>query len=774
MSKKKKKKKLTPRQRKIRFGLKVALFVVLLIILIFTIVFYFKYGKRILELQAEANELVSESTVETFRQNQTTIVYDQDGNVLTKLKNEKDVYYLEYEDIPYNVKQAMISIEDKNFINHSGIDYKACLRAVVALIRNHGNITQGASTITQQLSRNIFLSHEVSWERKIKEIFIAMEMERKYEKYQILEFYLNNIYFANGYYGIQAASMGYFSKSVDELSLSEIAFLCAIPNNPTIYDPIDNQDNTLKRRDRILKNMLEDEKISQKDYDEAIDEEIKLKVTSITKHNYVDTYVIHCATEALMKLQGFEFQNQFESDEEKESYNSEYSELYSQCQQSLYTKGYEIYTSIDTDKQAELQTAVNDQLKDFTDTDENGTYMLQGSAVCIDNETGRVVAIVGGRDQDTSGYTLNRAYQSYRQPGSAIKPLNVYTPAFQLGYSPNQTVVDAPIKDGPKNADGRYSGKMTLRRAIEVSKNTTAYNIFDDIGPYVGMSFLYNMNFHRLAKDDYLLTASIGGFTNGVSAVEMASAYATIENDGEYRNPTCIVKVLDSDGNDVITDEIESKVVYNKNASRLMTDCLSGVITSGTAKGYGLTNQVSAGKTGTTSSNKDGWFVGYTPYYTTSVWVGYDTPKEMKNLKGNTYPLYIWHEYMESIHKDLDSKKFEISVDTSSTNKKEEKETATPSPSPTPEVTPTVEPDIGDDDMFDPDDLTSEDPDYWEATETPIRTKEPVVTPEPTVTVVPEPTVNSGTEDQPADGSGVEVEDGGQQGSAPLEDGTIQ
>lgn len=648
-----------------KFAGKVLCLVMLIAVLILILLFYNKYGKNILQMQSEARKFVSESTLDTFRATETSIVYGANGKIISELKGEKDLYYLDYSDIPQEVVDAFITIEDKNFLKHKGVDLKANIRAVLALIKNKGTIKQGASTITQQLSRNIFLTHTVSWERKIQEIFIATELEKKYEKWQILEFYINNVYFANGYYGIQAASEGYFSKEVDKLTLSEMAFLCAIPNNPTVFDPIDNYDNTITRRNRILKQMYEDGKISQSEYQEAYDQEITLDIKKINKKDYVETYVNYAATRALMQANGFTFRYEFESEEDEADYKERYTNLYNECQQSLYRAGYRIYTSIDMTQQKLLQNSLDEALANFTDVTDDGVYKLQSSAVCIDNETGYVSAIVGGRKQKSTGYTLNRAFQSYRQPGSAIKPLIVYTPALENGHYPEETVIDQKFEGGPSNSNGVYSGKITLRKAVEQSKNTIAWKLFEEITPKVGLRYLKRMNFAKIDKNDYYPAASLGGFTNGVSAVEMASGFATLANDGIYREPTCIVKITDAEGNVIVGSEKSDYQVYDKNAARMMTDILTGVVKYGTGKGLSIPGMATAGKTGTTNERKDGWFVGYTPYYTTSVWVGYDMPQTLDGLMGSTYPGQIWYNFMTQIHEGLESKTFPDYVDTS-------------------------------------------------------------------------------------------------------------
>ena len=616
------------------------------------------YAEEVKDLKTQALELVRYSNKDTFKSNQTSIVYASDESVISTLKGGKDSYYLSITDMPSNVVCAIVSIEDKKFFRHNGIDYRALLRAVKAMIEN-GEATQGGSTITMQLARNIFLSQEKTWQRKVEEMYIARELEKKYTKDEILEFYLNNIYFGNGYYGIQSASRGYFNRDVQDLSLSEQAFLCAIPNNPTLYDPLTNISNTIKRRNRILQNMLDDGKISQVSYEKAIGQVIALeRPETLAKNDYVETYTYYCAARALMENEDFHFKYQFSSEDEKEKYDEAYETLYNECQKKLYTAGYRIYTSFDLNLQKELQDTVNEELAGYTEVNDEGVYSLQSAAVCIDNDNGYVRAIVGGRSQDFSGYTLNRAFQSYRQPGSAIKPLTVYTPSFERNYTPDSAVKDEPIEDGPRNANGSYLGQITVRTAVEKSVNTIAWKLYEELTPEVGLSYLENMNFAKLDANDYRPATALGGFTNGVSALEMASGYAAIENDGNYRTPTCIVKILDADCNEVYASEQTEEAVYKQNAARMMTDVLKGVITSGTAHGLGLGSMPSAGKTGTSNDQKDGWFVGYTRYYTTSVWVGYDMPKKLDKLMGSTYPGTIWQKFMLKAHEGLSPMEF--------------------------------------------------------------------------------------------------------------------
>lgn len=728
-----KKAKKQKKHPKFWLGLKVVLLLFLLTILVAGIIFYFKYGKDIFAMQDEARALVNASSTETFRASETSIVYNNKGKEIAKLKGEKDSYYLSIDNLPDYAKQAVIVTEDKKFYSHNGIDFKGIVRAFWDVVKNNGEKTQGASTITQQLARVIFLSPEKTYERKIKEIFIALELEDKYTKDQILEFYLNSIYYMNGFYGLEAASRGYFNKSCNDLSLGQIAFLCAIPNNPTLYDPLKNFDNTVKRKNRILDQMLEDKVITQVEYDEAYNEKIKLNMQEVKKRDYIQTFVSYCAIRELMKVNGFQFKNEFDSDRDRQKYEEEYEEEYSIAQQMLKNNGYKIYTSIDLKKQKKLQAAVNSNLSAFKEKETNGTYKMQGSATCIDNKTGRVVAIVGGRSQESDGYSLNRAFQSFRQPGSSIKPLIVYTPTLERGSTASTTVHDYKFKDGPSNSDGSYSGYISLRYAVEKSKNTVAWQLFDELTPEVGLQYLLDMNFSHIVDSDYYLSASLGGLTYGTSTLEMASAYATLENDGKYRDPTCIVKILDSDDNEIVSDHIEQETIYKKDAARAMTDILKGVITNGTARGLGLSNgQPSAGKTGTTNDKKDGWFCGYTPYYTTAVWVGYDSPKTVADLYGSTYPGRIWHDYMNEIHQSREVKEFTLEgIDTgysysnpSSNNNNGDKNTEGGG-------SVDVDPDDDKDIDVDPDDnVSAEEERQPEPTPRPVVTEAPA-TPEP-------------------------------------------
>lgn len=663
MAKRRRKKKIS-KKRKI---IKRVILSALGIILVFVLIVGIKYGMILRGYQKEAKKIVDSAGEAAFTNSLTSTIYDANGEEITLLIGEHDSYYLEYSQIPYFVKAALITSEDRNFYSHSGIDLKAITRAFVALVQNDGEVTQGGSTITQQLARNIFLSHEVTFERKFKEMFIAMEIEKKYSKDKILEYYINNIYFGNGFYGIEAASRGYFSKSVTELSLGEIAFICSIPNNPSLYDPYVNPEGTSKRKDRILKQMYEHDDIDKQMYLDALTSTVVLYPSENTTVNYVETYVRHCATIELMKSTGFEIKYYFDSKEEEKEYREKYDELYNEMSAKLYTGGYKIYTSIDLEKQAQLQKEIDETLRYYTEVGDDGVYAFQGAATCIDNITGKTVAIVGGRSQQYNGFTLNRAYQSFRQPGSTIKPILIYTPLFERGYYPDTIVRDEEFEGGPVNSPNVYEGDMTIRYAVEKSKNTIPWKYYGEIGTDVCLGYLKKMDFRKIVSEDKSPAVSIGGMTYGVSTLEMASAYATLENQGIFRSPTCIVRIKNTN-DEIIIDNIDpknekfktvvEKQIYTTNATKMMTDVMKGVLISGTGRKYNIDNAICAAKTGTTNGNRDIWFVGFSKYYTTSVWVGYDMPKDVTDNYGNTCAGTIWNKYMTYLHQGLELKDF--------------------------------------------------------------------------------------------------------------------
>ncbi|MGN1155416.1 MAG: transglycosylase domain-containing protein, partial [Agathobacter sp.] len=447
----KKRKKNHSKMRKAKTVLMIIIIAICAVIIGGFALLHVKYGinpKTIIQYKQEAKELVANSTVETFRPNKASMVYSDDDQLIAKLYENEESTYLSFDEIPKDVINAFVSVEDRTFWKNSGIDTKGIVRVFFNYIRTGGKTAHGASTITQQVARDIFLTNEKSLERKVKEIFIAQEMTKKYDKKLIIEFYCNNCCFANATYGIEDAAQTYLGKSASELSLSEAAYLCAIPNRPEYYDPFDDPTTALTRRDKILKDMVECEYITQAECDAAMAEEITVIEKKASKeefHNYATTLTIKYATEYLMEYKyDFDFQYSFDSEEEYEAYQEEYDTVYSNAKHNLYTGGYQIYTSINLDAMDELQEVLDENLKWNKETKEDGVYNLQGALTVIDNETGKIVAAVGGRSQDVTAnmYSLNRAVNSPRQPGSSIKPLIVYTPALEEGYNANSMLVN--------------------------------------------------------------------------------------------------------------------------------------------------------------------------------------------------------------------------------------------------------------------------------------------------------------------------------------------
>lgn len=604
------------------------------------------------DYKVQMKALVDKSTPEDFRMPEASFIYDTNGDVIAKLTGDEDSTYLPYDEIPKNAVNAFVAIEDRTFWTNSGIDLKGIIRVGLNYFISDGSQVHGASTITQQLARNRFLTREVSIERKLKEILLSLDLTKKYTKEQIMEFYINDISFANTYYGLQAAARGYFGKDAKDLTLSQTAYLCAIPNSPTFYNPYKNPENALKRRDKILKDMEKMGVITEDQCTQAMNEKITVQRNNYILRNYETTYAIDCAIRFLMHDEGFTFKYGFQNQDEYIAYEKQYDDAYNQAKDALYAGGYNIYTSLDPGKQQMLQQSIDEVLSFDQSKGDNGIFALQGAATVVDNKTNRVVAIVGGRSQETNTYTLNRAFQSFRQPGSTIKPLIVYGPALENGYLSSSMVRNIKVEDAKKkgaDVNSLPGDIMPLRRALELSKNGVAWWLYDQITPGVGMGYLTQMRFDNIVPNDYYLAQALGGFTYGVTTEEMAGAYSSFVNGGIYHEPTCLVKLVNNKGEDVFREYPEVSV-YQRNTAYEMLDIMKGVISRGTASSMNWKGNIeAAGKTGTTNSSKDGWFCGMTPYYTLSVWVGFDQPKMLSNLYGATYPANIWKRSMKQL-----------------------------------------------------------------------------------------------------------------------------
>lgn len=552
-------------------------------------------------------------------------VFDSHGRLITTLHSDQNRLPIDINKVPQNLQNAFIAAEDNRFYEHIGIDPIGIFRAIFANLTNRG-IAQGGSTITQQLAKNAFLSQEQTLKRKIQEAMLALEIEHKYSKKEILEMYMNQIYFGQGAYGIQTAAKTYFNKDVNELTLTQCAMLAGLPKSPNYYSPFNNLNEAKKRKNVVLDQMVKYGYVSAAEAEDAKNQDLGLSKSHQSKEADEYASFIDYVSQQVAKKYGDD---------------------------ALYKEGLKIYTTMDVDKQHAAVRAMRNLPNNYTD--ENGLTQPQAAIVSIDPKTGHILAMVGGRGQDS----FNRASMAVRQPGSAFKPF-VYLTALQHDMTPDTTMNDQPVTYGswsPKNAGGSYSGTMTLSDALAHSVNTIAVQLADQVGTKNIIANAKKMGITTLdAKDDNLAMA-LGGLTKGVTPLEMASAYGTFANKGVHVKPTAIVKILDCNGNvleDASTlekEETKTRVMSEREAYE-MTTMLEGVIDHGTGTAAAI-GRPAAGKTGTTDDNKDAWFVGYTPDIVTAVWIGDDTGSHsLGEIYGGTIPAEIWKDYMSSATSD--------------------------------------------------------------------------------------------------------------------------
>lgn len=622
---------------------------------------------KMIPMFTEAREVVFDNLVnmseEDFIMNEDTVVYDFKGEKVGAVNAGRYKYVSLSKISPY-LYNGYIAVEDKRFKTHGGVDLLATMRAGVALLKHRGEITQGGSTITQQVIKNNLLTQDQNYTRKIAEILLAPTVEAKFGKDKIMEFYCNSNYYGNRCYGVGAASKYYFGKKAIDLEPQEAALLICLSNSPSSNNPVTHPKTAREKRDNVLLKMYEGGAITKKEYNKA--RKTKINVLQMTEktasENYIVSYAIHCAAISLMEKENFAFQYTYKNKTEYEEYKERYSREYGKKCEEIRAGGYKIYTSIRPKIQKKLQNAVDRGLAYSTEKDNStGKYALQGAAVCVDNNSHYVLGIVGGRGTKDA---YNRAYLSARQSGSSIKPLIDYAPGFESGaFSPSTVVNDHKFENGPQNSGGSYRGKIHLREAVERSLNTVAWQVLETITPEYGLSFLDKMHFHNLSYvDNGNLALSLGGFTEGVRVVDMAKGYSALANNGLYSDRTCIRSIEHVSDGVVYKDAEETQQVYSKDAAWLMTDVLKGVLNEGHGTGHALKlsgGQIAAGKTGTANSSKDVWFCGYTAYYTTVVWAGYDTPRAMPGTYGATLSGVIWKNFMNDIHQNMEPKDFE-------------------------------------------------------------------------------------------------------------------
>ena len=583
-------------------------------------------------------------SIDGFTLDQTSVIYYEDPKtgqdvVLRKLYGGANRTWVKYEDIPKNLIHACIAIEDKRFEDHQGVDWVTTLKACVKMFLGRGEA--GGSTITQQLVKNITGRDEVTVRRKLVEIFSALELEKKYTKKQIMELYLNVIALGENCEGVESASQVYFGKSVNELDLAECAALIGITNNPSIYDPYINADKNKERQVIILDQMLEQKYITQEQHDTAVAEELVLHNASGEAsgdedyYSYFEDQVINDVVRDLSEKTGYD---------------------QTIVRKMLMTGGYKIYSTLNPDVQAAVEE-VYQNLDNIPNT--ASSQQLQSGIVIIDNKTGDVVAVAGGVGEKQGSLILNRATQSYLSPGSTIKPVSVYAPALELGLITPATVMDdtpysfTDARHWPKNSDSIYRGLMNINEAVGLSINTIPVKLVAQMTPEysfefakekMGLSTLVS-SYVNAAGDTFsdvdLAPLAMGGLTKGVTVKAMAQAYATFANEGVYREARTYTKVVDSDGKVVLDNTQQSHVAMKDMTAWYITYMLENTVESGTGTAAQIENMTVAGKTGTTTSDFDRWFAGYTPYYTGVVWCGYDDPEEVVLTDSSTNPAIV-------------------------------------------------------------------------------------------------------------------------------------
>ena len=560
-------------------------------------------------------------------------VFDSQGKLITTLHSDQNRLPIDINKVPKNLQNAFIAAEDNRFYDHIGVDPIGILRAVVTNLTNRG-IAQGGSTITQQLAKNAFLSQDQTLKRKIQEAILALELERKYSKKEILEMYMNQIYFGRGAYGIQTAAHTYFGKDVGDLTLAECAMIAGLPKSPNYYSSSVNE--ATARKNVVVGQMEKYGYITPSQAEEAKKSSLDIKQKSTSNTTDETSYFIDYVTQEIAQKYGDD---------------------------ALYKDGLKIYTTLDTDKQHAAVQAMRHLPE--THTDDQGLTQPQGAIISIDPKTGHILAMVGGRGQDS----FNRASMAVRQPGSAFKPF-VYMTAMEHDMTPDTIMEDKKVEYGgwsPHNDDNSYQGRMPLWKALALSVNTVAVQLADKVGPSNVIANAKKLGITTLVEDgssndDNLASAALGGLTKGVTPLEMAAAYGAFANKGVYIKPTAIVKILDRNGN-VLEDnssDVQKTQVMSEKMAYEMTSMLEGVITRGTGTAASI-GRPAAGKTGTTDDNHDAWFIGYTPDIVTAVWVGDDTGSQsLGEIYGGTVPAQIWHDYMASAVSGTSADDFDV------------------------------------------------------------------------------------------------------------------
>jgi penicillin-binding protein 1A len=573
----------------------------------------------------------------------STLLYDEDGKVFSMLHAGENRTEVSLDKIPPQLVQAFIATEDKDFYTHHGVTIRGIARALVRNVQSGDLTGQGASTITQQLARSSFLSADKNWLRKIKEVFLAIKLESMYSKEEIMEMYLNKIYFGAGAYGVQAASNTYFGKDVSQLTLPECSLMAGLVQSPNNYNPFTNYDRAKARQKLVLGGMVASGFISDAASTAAYNSPLVLAKTQNTtaKYGYYEDAVIEETIKILEGIKGYE-----------------------DADKSVYQGGLKIYTAIN----APLQAFAEEYFKNsanFPAGGKNGLKIQAGMAI-IDNNNGGVKAIMGGREYEQQR-GFNRATDAYRQPGSSIKPLTVYSTALEQGKMPFMVLDDSPISFkttngtwNPQNYDLKYRGLINMRLAIELSINTYAVQMLDlvgtrhgfDQGKALGLSLVDTPG----SNDLNLASLALGGLTKGATPVQMAAGYSAFGNTGLYNKPHFINKIVASNGVTIYEFKTNPKRVMTLQTAWLMNNLLQSVVSSGTGTNAKVPNVPTAGKTGTSEDLTDVWFCGVTPLYSGAVWMGYDDQKnKMANAFGGGAPALMFKAMMQKAHQGVQS-----------------------------------------------------------------------------------------------------------------------
>lgn len=547
-------------------------------------------------------------------------IYDVNGKLINTVHSVENRVPVSINKIPKNLQDAFVAAEDARFYQHIGIDPRGIMRAVWSNITDRG-VSEGGSTITQQLAKNALLSQERTLKRKIQEAILALQIERQYSKNEILELYLNQIYFGQGAYGVQSAATVYFGKNVEDLTLAECAMLAGIPKSPNYYSPFNNLKAATERQATVLDQMVKYNFINSSTGAQAKNAKLKLAVRSTQSESNAKTasYFIDYVTQYLIDRYGAD---------------------------AVYKDGLKVYTTLDLDMQEAAEEAM--QKLPSVRVDSNGLQQPQGALVAIDPRTGYIKAMVGGRGNDQ----FNRAVLAERQPGSAFKPF-VYLAALEGGMTPSSIIEDSKISFGnwtPMNYDEKFHGSVSLRTALEQSLNVPTVKIANQTGVDKPLYYAQQMGISTLvlqgSVNDRNLAMSLGGLTRGVTPLELASAYGVLANQGIHVDPITVIKVVDRNGKTLEQVASKEKAVVNERSAYILTDMLRGVINNGTG-GAANIGRPAAGKTGTTNDYKDAWFVGFTPDLVASVWIGYDSDGYLNGITGGTLPAAIWRNFMQ-------------------------------------------------------------------------------------------------------------------------------